>query len=92
LSRGPAVFFQPTGTTTFVSGPWQPGYAVGAYGVDPTTTTVWAVLNYDGDFAIGQVRNTNHRHQAIADPRFSPRGGAIRPSLFCPRGTRQAAG
>ncbi len=38
---------------TFVLGPWDSSYAPGTYGVDTTTHTAWAVLNYNGDFAIG---------------------------------------
>jgi hypothetical protein len=36
----------------FVKGPWKPGYALGTYGVDPSSKTVWAVLNYNADFAV----------------------------------------
>ncbi len=39
------------GAKTFVHGPWQPGYGLGSYGIDPSTKTVWAVVNYNGDFA-----------------------------------------
>ncbi len=37
----------------FVLGPWQSGYDLGTYGVDPATNTAWAVVNYNGDFAVG---------------------------------------
>jgi len=37
-----------------VSGPWAPGYALGTTGLDPSTKTVWAVINYNGDFAVGR--------------------------------------
>ena len=41
-------------TPSFVSGPWQPAYnKLGYYGVDPSTHTAWAVLNVNGDFAVG---------------------------------------
>lgn len=40
-----------TGTPTFVNGPWSAAYAVGTYGVDAATSTVWAVLDTTGDFA-----------------------------------------
>ena len=40
------------GTPKFVSGPWQPGYGLGTYGVDTGTHTVWAVINYDGNFVV----------------------------------------
>jgi hypothetical protein len=35
----------------FVVGSWNSGYELGTYGVDPSTHTVWAVINYNGDFA-----------------------------------------
>jgi hypothetical protein len=38
--------------TTFVKGPWKKGYALGTYGVDASTKTAWAVINYDGSFAV----------------------------------------
>ena len=38
---------------TFVSGPWSAGAALGTYGVDTATHTAWAVLDYNGDFAVG---------------------------------------
>jgi hypothetical protein len=40
------------GTKSYVYGPWKSSYGLGTYGVDPTTNTIWAVLNYDGMFAI----------------------------------------
>ncbi|MGA2226801.1 MAG: hypothetical protein ABSH41_20380, partial [Syntrophobacteraceae bacterium] len=40
------------GTKNFVFGPWNASYPLGTYGVDPTTKTAWAVLNYNGDFAV----------------------------------------
>jgi hypothetical protein len=36
----------------FVSGPWNPKYGLGAYGVDDKTNTAWAVINYNGVFAV----------------------------------------
>ena len=38
----------------FVLGAWNSSYTLGTYGVDPATHTAWAVLNYNGDFAVGQ--------------------------------------
>ncbi|MEW5746847.1 MAG: metallophosphoesterase [Nitrospirota bacterium] len=35
----------------FAKGPWRPGYELGTYGVDTSTKTVWAVINFDGEFA-----------------------------------------
>lgn len=38
----------------FVVGPWSDIYNVGTHGVDPTTYTAWAVVNYTGDFAVAR--------------------------------------
>ncbi len=40
------------GAPNFVFGPWNASYPLGTYGVDPTTNSAWAVLNYNGDFAV----------------------------------------
>ena len=40
------------GNKKFVAGPWQQGYELGTYGVDPATKTAWAVINYTGEFAV----------------------------------------
>jgi hypothetical protein len=40
------------GKKRFVIGRWKLGYALGTYGVDPSTRTAWAVLNYNGEFAV----------------------------------------
>ncbi len=45
------------GTKKFVFGPWKKSYPLGTYGVDPTTNTAWAVLNYNGDFAVVMTGN-----------------------------------
>ena len=39
------------GSKNFVNGPWKAGYPLGAYGFDKKTKSVWAVINYTGDFA-----------------------------------------
>ncbi|KAA0892304.1 metallophosphoesterase family protein [Oryzomonas rubra] len=39
------------GAKKFVQGPWKSGYALGTYGIDTATKTVWAVLNYNSYFA-----------------------------------------
>jgi hypothetical protein len=41
------------GVSKFIYGPWNSTYPLGSYGVDPATKTAWAVLNYNGDFAVG---------------------------------------
>jgi len=48
------------GKKKFVYGPWLPDYELGAYGVDPHTKTVWAVINYNGDFTAARF---NKKHQ-----------------------------
>ena len=40
------------GTKTFVKGPWKEGYGLGSYGVDGSSKTAWAVISYNGDFAV----------------------------------------
>ena len=47
------------GTKQFVLGPYKSGYKLGTYGVDLKTGTVWAVINYAGDFA---AAGFSHRH------------------------------
>lgn len=36
----------------FVSGKYKPEYGLETYGVDSSTKTAWAVLNYNADFAV----------------------------------------
>jgi len=43
------------GTKIFVHGPWNAGYGLGAYGVDETSGTAWAVVNHASDFAVIQL-------------------------------------
>lgn len=50
-----AVDVNKGGTRKFVYGKWKSTYALGTYGVDPTTKTVWAVLNRDGEFVARTV-------------------------------------
>ena len=40
------------GTVKFVLGPWNPTYGLSTYGVDPSTHTAWAVINYNSEFAV----------------------------------------
>ncbi len=40
------------GTPKFVSGPWQSSYGLGTYGVDTSTNTAWAVINYNSNFVV----------------------------------------
>jgi len=36
----------------FVFGSWNAGYPLGSYGIDETTATAWAVIDYNGVFAV----------------------------------------
>jgi hypothetical protein len=45
------------GTKKFVFGAWDPSYGLGTYGFDPCTHTAWAVVNYNGDFAVAGFNN-----------------------------------
>ncbi len=49
-----AVDMNKDGAKKFVMGPWKPEYELGTYGVDPGTKTAWAVINYNGDFAVAR--------------------------------------
>ena len=42
------------GTPKSVVGPWEAGYGLGAYGVDPATHTAWAVVDHTGAFAVAR--------------------------------------
>ncbi|HVP12729.1 MAG TPA: metallophosphoesterase [Phycisphaerae bacterium] len=48
-----AVMLNVGGTPSFVFGPWVAGYPLGTYGIDLATQTAWAVLNNNGEFAVG---------------------------------------
>ena len=37
-----------------VEGPYKEGYGLGTTGIDAHSETVWAVLDYAGDFAVAQ--------------------------------------
>jgi hypothetical protein len=45
------------GAKKFVLGPWKSDYRLGTYGVDPSTHTAWAVINYNGDFAVAEFND-----------------------------------
>ncbi len=49
------------GMKKFVYGPWQADYELGTYGVDPHTHTVWAVINYNGDFSSAEFHAAHHK-------------------------------
>lgn len=39
----------------FVNGPYNAGYPLGTYGIDPATRTAWAVINHSSDFAVAPL-------------------------------------
>jgi hypothetical protein len=39
----------------YVAGPWKKGYELGTYGLDAKTNTAWAVINYNGAFAVASL-------------------------------------
>jgi hypothetical protein len=43
------------GAKTFVKGPWNASYGLGAYGVDKDSGTAWAVVNNASRFAVVQL-------------------------------------
>ncbi len=48
-----AVELDTTGALQYVNGPYRAGYPLGTYGVDPSTRTAWAVLDYaNAHFAV----------------------------------------
>lgn len=49
-----------TTASKFILGPWNSSCKLGTYGVDTDTKTVWAVLNYNGQFAVGLDMNYVH--------------------------------
>ena len=49
-----AVNLNTGGTKKFVAGPWQFGYGLGTYGVDPVSKTAWAVIHSNGEFAVAR--------------------------------------
>ena len=51
------------GTKKFVVGPWNSTYGLGYAGVDPSTHTAWAVVNYNGDFAVARDIEAIHGHR-----------------------------
>jgi hypothetical protein len=51
------------GTPKFVKGSWKNNSELGAYGIDPRTRTAWAVVNFDGEFAVTAFGGDHHGHR-----------------------------
>jgi hypothetical protein len=58
-----AVDMNFSGARAFVSGPWDPSYKLGTYGIDANTHTAWAVINYNGDFAVSRFHHGKFSHE-----------------------------
>jgi hypothetical protein len=57
------------GTKNFVLGPWSSSATLGTYGLDTSTYTAWAVINFNGDFAVAgfdQVKLAPAPNQSIS--------------------------
>ncbi len=51
-----AIRLNTPATGKFVLGPWKASYGLGTHGVDLASNPAWAVLNYNGDFSVGEFR------------------------------------
>jgi len=51
-----AVNLNTGGKKNFIQGAYDPKYGLGSYGVDTSKNTVWAVINYAGDFSAAMVQ------------------------------------
>ncbi|MDM4765084.1 metallophosphoesterase [Pelomonas sp. SE-A7] len=65
----PAVTRNFGGTARFVAGPWKASYALGTYGVDHASKTVWAVVNRGGEFAVAPSRDGDLNGDGVIDSR-----------------------
>jgi hypothetical protein len=61
------------GTKKFVVGPWNSTYGLGYAGVDPSTHTVWADVNFNGDFAVARNIEAVPGHRKEDGPRHMRR-------------------
>lgn len=55
------------GTPKFIVGPWKGGYALGTYGINPASRTVWAVVNHASEFAVFQTTDGDLNGDGIVD-------------------------
>jgi len=71
------------GTKSFVVGPWQSSYTAGTYGADTAAHTVWAVENYNGEFAVAKfiqptaIRTSSAGHAALNNDRLRFNGNML---------------
>lgn len=57
------------GSKKFIVGPWKAGYALGTYGVDPSTKTAWAVVNRGGEFVVAKSADGDLNGDGVVDSR-----------------------
>ncbi|HEX2958875.1 MAG TPA: metallophosphoesterase [Chitinispirillaceae bacterium] len=55
------------GTPKFTVGPWNPGYTLGTYGIDPSSKTVWAVINHASEFAVAPSNDGDQNNDGVID-------------------------
>jgi len=53
----------------FVIGPYKSTFGLGAYGIDPATKTVWAVINHSSDFAAQRSLDGDLNNDGVIDNR-----------------------
>jgi hypothetical protein len=57
------------GTKNFVLGPWSSSATLGTHGLDTSANTAWAVINFNGDFAVAgfdQVKIAPMTNQSVS--------------------------
>jgi hypothetical protein len=57
------------GAPKFIKGGWTPGAALGTYGIDPGTKTAWAVVNFNGEFAVTGFGGCHHSGHGARRPK-----------------------
>ncbi|MBN1981126.1 MAG: metallophosphoesterase [Chitinivibrionales bacterium] len=80
-------------TKKWVIGPYVNSYPLGTYGVDTATHSVWAVIDYDADFAAGRfsMGTDNIESQLLFQQRASS-AIIIGNKLIIPRSMKDGAG
>ena len=56
-----------TNIKKFVLGPYKSSYGLGTYGIDLKEHTAWAVVNYNGDFAVAGFRHCDNSQLGRTD-------------------------
>ncbi len=76
-----AVTLNKGGTPQFITGPWSSAYSLGAYGIDTSNHTAWAVINHAGDFLVAPfsitATNSPLRHRLMQHQELRLRGSTL---------------